>query len=198
MKQISLLPPEIKEERLAKHRQSKLLLMLLIILIILVAANAFLLADSFIVRSNLDSMISDRDLVERQVTELEEYERLYRELNKVEQLFSAVIGSEPLWGALLNSIGQNIPLGTQLADLRASYADQSGSLSMTGTTASHDSLAVLLEQLDKMEELDQVQCRVSSETTLNDRASVQFQIESVLLGGPGESLRGEEDEEGGS
>lgn len=198
MQRISLLPPEIKEERLAKSRQSKLLLMLLVILVILVASNAFLLADSFLVRSNLDSIISDREMVDRQVAELEEYERLYRELNQVEQLFGVVIGNEPLWGKLLSGIGQNIPLGTQLADLRASYANQSGSLNMTGTTSSQDNLAVLLEQLDEMEELDRVQCRVAAETTLDGRTTVQFQIESLLLGGPGDSPPGEEDEEGGS
>lgn len=197
MKKISLLPPEIKEKRLAKRRQSRLLLILLIVLIVLVSANAFLMADSFLVRSNLNSVISERELVESQVGDLGEYEQLYRELNRIEQLFGAVVGEEPLWGMLLSSIGQNIPLGTQLADLRVSYVNQSGSLSMTGSTSSHDSLASLLEQIEGMEELDRVQCRVSAETTLDGRSAVQFQIESLLLGGPGVFPREEEGEEGG-
>ena len=43
----------------------------------------------------------------------------------------------------------------------------------------------MLEQLRTMEELDQVQLRTSSESTVNGREVVQFRLESMILGGPG-------------
>ncbi len=185
MKHISLLPPEIKAKRLAKKRQGKLMLVFFVVLVVLVTINAYLLVNSLLLRNNLNALKGDREMTERQVGELREYEDLYQDLNRAERIIGEAIGNEPLWGTLLGNIGQVLPVGTQLADVRMNYIEQNGFLTMTGWTYTHDSLAEMLEQLKTMEELEQVQFRVSAESMLNDREVVQFQLESMILGGPG-------------
>lgn len=185
MKHISLLPPEIKARRLARKKQGRLMVVFFIALVVLVTINAFLLVSSLLLRSNLDALKDDREMTERQIGGLREYEDLYQDLNRAERIIAEAIGNEPLWGTLLGNIGQVLPVGTQLADVRMNYIEQGGSLTMTGWTYTHDSLAGMLEQLKTMEELEDVQFRVSAESIVNDREVVQFQLESMILGGPG-------------
>ncbi|MCJ7806449.1 MAG: hypothetical protein MUP57_02725 [Clostridia bacterium] len=185
MKHVSLLPPEIKIQRLTRHKKQRYFLALIIVLIVVVAVNAFFLISSILVRENLKSLQYERSVVDNQAASLQEYEELYQLLSRTENLVNDAMGTVPLWSVLLSDISHTLPIGTQLSDLRIDYSDQSGTVTMRGWVYDHSSLAGMLDQLFTIEQMDQILCRVSTELNYQGREVVQFLVDSILLTGPG-------------
>lgn len=183
MKHISLLPPEIKAKRLAQQKMSRLYLFLVITLIVILFINFYLLANAFIFRQDLKALQNEREFVDNRAAALIEYEDLYQQLTNTEKLINDVMGTVPHWSLLLRDISQNLPVGTQFSEIRLNYSNQLGTLILQGWAADHNSLAYLINQLGKVEQLDQIRCRVSTETVIEGREAVQFMIEGVLLSG---------------
>lgn len=185
MERISLLPPEIKNLRLAQQKRGRLFFLFLIFLILLIAVNLFFIVNAYFVRENLKSLQQERAIVEEQAALLLEYEDLYQKLLRAEKLVSDAMGTVPIWSVFLRDISQTLPVETQLSELRINYSNQSGTVTMRGWVNGHSGLAVMLEKLFTMEQLDQIQCRSSTETDSEGQELVQFLIDSVLLTGPG-------------
>ncbi len=184
LKHVSLLPPEIKIQRLTRHKKQRYFLALIIVLIVVVAVNALFLINSILVRENLKSLQYERSVVDNQAASLQEYEELYQLLSRTENLVNDAMGTVPLWSVLLSDISHTLPIGTQLSDLRIDYSDQSGTVTMRGWVYDHSSLAGMLDQLFTIEQMDQILCRVSTESNYQGREVVQFLVDSILLTGP--------------
>jgi Tfp pilus assembly protein PilN len=181
VKHISLLPPEIKAKRIAQQKMSRIYLLLVIAIIVILFINLYLLANAFIIRQDLKALQNEKDFVDNQASVLVEYEELHQQLASTEKLVNDAMGTVPHWGVLLRDISRNLPVGTQLSEIRLNYDDQNGTVLLRGWIGDHNGLADLLDRLDNIEQLDQIQCRVSTETGIEGQEAVQFLVDGVLL-----------------
>ena len=185
MYRISLLPPEFKKARQKKEKRRKLQLLILLFLVLIAVMNIFFLATNLLLRFNLKSLQAEREAIEFQAAGLAEFAELQSDINSSEQLLNAAMGTVPQWSAFFRSISQTMSVSAWFADLTAVYNDQAATLAIRGWSYDHGSLADLLERLEKIEQLEQVQCRVSTETMYQNTEAIQFQIDALLLPGPG-------------
>ena len=184
MSRISLLPPEIRAVRKTQRKQGRLFLLFLILLIVLVAINLFFIVNAYFVSKNLKSLQEERALVEVQASTLLEYEEIYQQLGSAEKMVNDAMGTVPPWSVILNDLGETLPVGTQLSELKISYSGQSGAVSMLGSAYGHSGLAAMLEQLYTIKQLDGIVCRSSTETGTEGREVIQFVVDSLILTGP--------------
>ena len=182
---ISLLPPEIKRDRQEQEKRRKIELIMLLVVVFLVVFNIFLLVNNLLLRGNMNTLQIKRAAVELESAGLEEYAELYREINSSEQLLITAMGTVPPWSAFFRNVSQSMPVTAWFSDLTALYSDQAATLTIQGWSYDHGSLADLLERLEKNEQLKQVKCRVSTETTFQGAEAIQFQVDATLLPGPG-------------
>ncbi len=185
MDRISLLPPEIKQNRQEREKRNRIQLLILLFLIFIAVINIFFLVNNLLLRGNLGALRQEREFVERQAADLAEYNNLYIEISASEQLLTAAMGTVPPWSAFFRSISQAIPVTAWFSDLTALYSDQVGTLTIRGWSYDHGSLADLLERLEEIEQLEQVQLRVSTETMYQGIDAIEFQVDANLLSGPG-------------
>ncbi len=196
MEYVSLLPPEIKQRRLEEKRQGRLIKIAVIALAVVLAVYVFLLASTLLTRSTLNSLQEERQQLEDQAAELEEYANLYNEMSEAEDRLNRAMGNVPDWDQLLRDLGMALNPEGALTELDISYQadnnadgeedenEESGSFDMRGWSYSHGNVADIIERVQRLEQLNNVRFRVSSETTINNRQAVQFTVDATLVPGP--------------
>jgi len=182
---ISLLPPEIKQHRQEKERRNKIQFLILLFLIFVAVINIFFLINNLLLSGDLNALRQERELVERQAADLAEYADLHIVISASEQLLTVALGTVPQWSAFFRNISQALPVTAWFSDLTATYSDQAGTLTIRGWSYDHSSLADLLVRLEQIEQLEQVLLRVSTETMYQGIDAIQFQVDAILLSGPG-------------
>lgn len=185
MEYVSLLPPEIKKKRLDDRRQDMLIRIVIALFLIAMIVYSYLYVSAYVTRIDLLSLRSEREFLENSAAELEQYANLYARMNSAEEVVIATMGNIPLWSELLHNLGMSMPTGSVwLSDITLSYGGGSGSLNIRGWSYSHSHVADMIEQVETMEQLDNILCRVSAETTYGGRDAVQFVLDAVILPGP--------------
>ena len=184
MEYVSLLPPEIRKNRVLQQRYRTVTRILLIALLIVVVIFAFLMVSSILTQQDLRALQIERDNLERQAAAFSEYEELYIRLTTKESVVDAAMGTVPPWNNLLQDTNRALQAGTWISTLNISYAGESGSLSMSGWAYNHSGVAVMLDQLINIEQLDEVKISASTETNYQGMEAVQFQVSSEILTGP--------------
>lgn len=184
MEYVSLLPPEIKSRKLAQKKQRKILLVLFILLLLVLVIFAFLWVSAFLVKLDLKSIQSERESIEEAAAVLKEYEILYDHMTAKERKINAAMGTAPLWDELLRDTSRAIATGTWLSNLILTYDDQSGLFNMRGWAFDQSGVAIMLERLSALEQMNQVQIRTIVGTEYEGRDAVEFQVEGEILSGP--------------
>ena len=197
MEYVSLLPPEIKAQRIQKKRQAVFIRIAIILFIIVLVVYAFLLVSSILTRNNLNSLRDEREMVERESAALAEYEVLFNEMNAAEARLNSAMGTVPVWSELLLDLGLTLPTGAWLSDMSVNYSVDSGNFNLRGWSYTHSGVADMLDQLETMEQLTDIRLITSSETTFDGRDAVQFVVDASLKTGPtfvGEAVEQQEEE----
>lgn len=184
MEYVSLLPPEIKAKRKQEQKQRILTRVALVIFVIILIIYAYLLVGSIMARSNLESLQSERQLLENQAAALEEYEVLYNEMNTAESRLNMAMGEVPSWAEFMQDLGLTLPPGVWLSDMTVSFANETGTFNMRGWAYNHSGVAEMREEVEKIEQLDNLRIRTSTETTYNGQEVVQFVLDAEVLPGP--------------
>ncbi|MBW6464682.1 MAG: PilN domain-containing protein [Firmicutes bacterium] len=183
MEYVSLLPPEIKLKRLEKKRQGVLIRIFIVLFLVLLAIYAFLLISTLLARSDLESLRSERELVESQIELLREYEVLYNDMNQAEGRANQAMGTVTHWHSFLDRFALTLPPGVWLSDMTLNYAADSGNMNMRGWGFSHRNVTDMLNRIEELETLEDVRIRTSSETAYEGRDAVQFSVDAQLLPG---------------
>ena len=184
MEYVSLLPPEIKAKKAAQRKQKLLLFAIFVLLLITAMIYTILMVSTYFARQNLRSLQGEREILEEQAADLVEYEELYLQLNARERVVSDAMGSVPPWSNLLRDTSRALPAGTWLSGLNLSYGEESGNMTMNGWAYNHSGVAAMLDQLFTIDQLDQIQTSVSTETDFEGLEAVQFQVNGRILTGP--------------
>ncbi|GEM_PF-796953 len=183
MKYVSLLPPEIKEKRKKERKQGILFRIVGLLFIAALVVYAFLLVSTIMVRSELESLRSERNMLEDQAAALQEYEILFNEMTAAESRVNSAMGTVPPWAELMQDVGMTLPPGIWLSDLNVNYSDDTGSFNMRGWAYNHSGVAEMVEGVEKMDQIQDLRVRVSTETTYQGRDAVQFTLDAGLLPG---------------
>lgn len=184
MEYVSLLPPELKEKREQERKQGILIRVVGLFFIVALFVYAFLLVSTIMTRSELESLRSERELLETQAAALEEYEVLYDNMVVAEGRVDSAMGRVPVWNDFMQDIGLTLPPGIWLSDMHVNYNEESGSFNMSGWAYNHSGVASMIEEIETLEQLDEIRVGVSSETIYDGQEAVQFTVDAVLLPGP--------------
>lgn len=184
MEYVSLLPPEIRAQRLQKKRQAVFIRIAIIVFILVLIIYAFLLVSSILTRSNLNSLREEREMIESQAAALTEYEVLFNEMNAAEARLNSAMGTVPVWSVFLLDLGLTLPTGAWLSDLTVTYSGDSGSFNLRGWSYTHSGVAEMLDKIETMDQLNDIRLRTSTETTFDGRDAVQFVVDAQLRSGP--------------
>lgn len=184
MEYVSLLPPELKAKREQERKQGILVRVVGLFFVIALIVYAFLLVSTIMTRSELESLRSERELLDNQAAALEEYEVLYNNMRAAESRVNSAMGRVPVWNDFMQDIGLTLPPGIWLSDMHVNYNEESGTFNMRGWAYNHSGVAGMLEEVETMEQLDDIRIGVSGETIYNGQEAVQFSVDAVLLPGP--------------
>lgn len=183
MEHVSLLPPEIKEQRKQARKQGIIIRVALILFILILIIYAYLLVSSIMARNELESLRDERAVLENQAAALEEYEVLYNEMTTAERRLNQVMGRVPQWAILMQDLGLTLPPGVWLSDMNVNFTEENGSFNMRGWAYTHGGVGDMREQIEKMDQLTNIRVQVSTETTYDNRDAVQFALDAELLPG---------------
>ncbi len=202
MDYVSLLPPEIKQRRIDEQRQGKIIKLAVIVLAIVLAVYIFLLVSSLLTRNSLQSLQDERRDLESQAAALQEYADLYEEMSETEDRLNRAMGTVPDWSQFMLDLAMALNPEGSLSEVNLAYEavtndtndtndnaeedsiTSQGYFNMRGKSYSHGNVGDVLERVQELEQLDDVRCRISSETTLNNRPAVEFTVDARLLPGP--------------
>lgn len=184
MKNISLLPPEIRQEKKKRQNYRYYILSGLAVAGIFMFILGTLLTMTASVHSHINSLETQRRAVERQMSELEQYAEMQERAQEAENILRRAMGDIPDWDRLLKEMSISIPGDIWLSDLNAAFAEGSGEIIIRGWTYRHDAVTVWLQKIENIEGLNDVNCRYSEESTLDGKPVVQFEIRGILE--PGE------------
>lgn len=206
MDYVSLLPPEIKKRRIDEKRQGKIVKLAVIVLAVVLAIYIFLLVSSLLTRNSLQSLQEERRDLEAQAAALQEYADLYEEMSETEDRLNRAMGTVPDWSEFMLDLAMALNPEGSLSELNLAYeataveeneddddddedAEENGTVNqgyfgMRGKSYSHGNVGDVLERIQELEQLSDVRCRISSETTLNNRPAVEFNVDARLLPGP--------------
>lgn len=187
MKNISLLPPEIKAEARARRRRNLYLLVSVGVLAGFVIFYSILHIETARTRSELRTLEEEREIVATEMDALGVYREMQADVEAAERMVQQAMGTTPSWGELLETVGLKVPHGIQLTDLNASYNNDSGELTLRGRADSHITVARWLEQMHEIPLLDRIYCQFADEGLHEGRVTVQFEVKARIL--PGEPYR---------
>ena len=186
MKKISLLPPEIRKERNLRHKQRFYIIVSVSVLGVFLLTYISLLLITLNINSQADTLEDQRHSIERQIAELEHIAEMQAKVDKTEVILQQALGEVPDWEILLREVSALIPDDVWLSDLNATFADESGEMSMRGWGRHHYFVATWLRKTKEMEGMENIRCQFSTETTVEDRKAFQFEIRGNLE--PGQPL----------
>jgi len=183
MEYVSLLPPRVKEKRQNERRQAILVRVMIAFFILVLIIYAFLLVSSMLTRSNINTLRTEREVLETQAAMLQPYADLFDRVNAAESRLNLAMGSAPSWNDLLLDLANTLTPGTWLSDLTMNYSGDEGVFNLRGWAFSHANISEMIDHLQAMEQLSDIRLQMSSEIELEGSKVIQFAVEALLLPG---------------
>lgn len=184
MKNISLLPPEIREEKKKRQNYRYYFLTGFAVLAIFLIIFVNLLVMTANTNSQAASLERQRRDIENRMSELEQYAAMQERAQEAENLLRGAMGDVPDWDRLLQELSLSIPGDVWLSELNAAFADESGEIMIRGWSSRHDSVAAWLPRVENIEGMYDIRCQHSEENTVDGKPVIQFEIRGNLE--PGE------------
>lgn len=191
MKNISILPPEVKKRFKQRKRNRILVLGSVLVLVAFVIFYSLLYLATQIPKMELRALENQRARVEEQVDRLQEYKEMQERAEAAEDLLREAMGTVPDWNLLLKDFGIRIPHGVWLTEVNVSYQGERGEMTLRGWAQSHSLAGQWLEKLQEAPRLEEVHLSFSAEGDYLGKPHVQFEINGeIMRGDPEDWLEG--------
>ena len=201
MKNISLLPPEIKAEQRSRQQLRLALLcsgVVVLVFLCIYGGLIFLTYQEKMEASRLQEQITE---VQKKAIPYQKYEVLKADVDTLEKINNAAVGGIPNWYYLFAEVGLEVPEGVWLTGCTASYNkpekkqaqegtenDQAestpvtyqGELTIRGMALDHKDVAAFVKNLHAIQGLDNIRCQFSSEQELAGQKAYEFEIKASL------------------
>lgn len=192
MKNISILPIEVKNRQKSKNQMMILGACAIFFFSLLLALYLGLMVVNHAARGQLDAVNRQRDEVQGQMGKLNDYVQISSTIKSSRDVVARAMGTVPEWDALLARVSGSMPNGVWLSDFSAQYKDNAGQLKLKGWAHSNGLVADWLKTMNGIKSLKDVRNPVLSEVEVDGSKVIQFEIEATLLPGPQYSFSGEE------
>lgn len=183
MRNISLLPTEIRLYRRSAQKWNSFIMAMCIVvavvIIIYMAMTIFMLLPS----TELNSVKQERAEVQSGIEKLKPYEDMLNEANVIKAQVKEAMGSNPEWSNFYSVLYNGMPDNVWLTDFSSTYKGQTGDYSIKGWAKSHDDVAEWLKGLQKSNEINNVLCQYTVKNNADDGNTVQFEIKAKILPG---------------
>lgn len=187
MKNISILPPEVKQRFKQRKRKRILVLGSVVVLVAFVIFYGLLYLAAQVSKMELRDLQNQRAGVEEQIDRLQEYKEMKEQAEAAEDLLMEAMGTVPHWDILMRDFGIYIPQGVWLTEVNASYQGERGDLTLRGWAQSHILTGRWLEELQEVPGLGEVRIGFSAEGDYMEWPHVQFEINAEIMPGDPEA-----------
>jgi Tfp pilus assembly protein PilN len=183
LKNISLLPVELRNYQTSAKKMSKYAVVVAFLILGFVLIYSVLSLTAILPQQDLNSVRQERQDMQKKIAELQPCEDMLNASEAAKKLVSEAMGTNPQWDTLFVKIFNSIPEDTWLSDFSTTFSGNTGELSLRGWAKSHANVAEWLTSLKTMEGLSNIQCQFTMKTGTDDGKNVQFEIKAVLAQG---------------
>ncbi|MDD4169471.1 MAG: hypothetical protein PHD36_04295 [Desulfotomaculaceae bacterium] len=203
MKNVSLLPPEIKARRLAQRRRALYFMGAGGVLLLFLVIYTSLLTMTLLVRSDTRVLRERQSELENITAGYKQYEALEASVAKNNKLLRQAMGDIPEWPNLITELNRCRPLNVWLTGLNAAYhsgtveraakssgtqtaaknAAEKNEIVIQGFANDYPAVANWFEDIQDITGLTDVQCRFIGEQALDSNSWVKFEIKAGILPG---------------
>jgi Tfp pilus assembly protein PilN len=184
LKNISLLPVELKNYQTSAKRINKYTILIAFLILGFVLVYAVLSLAVVLPQQQLAAIKQERQEVQKKIAELQPYEDMKNTSEAAKKLVVEAMGTNPEWDNLFVNIFNSIPDGIWLNDFSSSYQANTGEISIRGWAKTHTDVADWLSGLKNMDDLNNVQCQFAEKSGSDGGSgNVQFEIKAALAQG---------------
>ena len=201
MKNISLLPPEIKAEQRLRQQLRLTLLCSGVVVLVFLCIYGGLIFLTYQEKNEANGLQEQIAEIQKRAVPYQKYEVLKADVDTLEKINNAAVGGIPNWYCLLAEVGSEVPEGVWLTECTASYNkpekkqaqegtenDQAestpvtyqGELTIRGMALDHKDVAAFVKNLHAIQGIDNIRCQFSSEQEVEDQNAYEFEIKASL------------------
>ncbi len=201
MKNISLLPPEIKAEQRLRQQLRLTLLCSGVVVLVFLCIYGGLIFLTYQEKNEANGLQEQIAEIQKRAVPYQKYEVLKADVDTLEKINNAAVGGIPNWYYLFAEVGLEVPEGVWLTGCTASYNkpekkqaqegtenDQAestpvtyqGELTIRGMALDHKDVAAFVKNLHAIQGIDNIRCQFSSEQEVEDQKAYEFEIKASL------------------
>ncbi len=204
MKNISLLPPEIKAEQRSRQQLRLSLLCSGVVVLVFLCIYGGLIFLTYQEKNEASRLQEQITEVQKKAVPYQKYEVLKADVDTLEKINDAAAGGIPNWYYLFAEVGLEVPEGVWLTDCTATFnkqevqqpqegtetenaqtqstqASSQGELTIRGMALDHKDVAAFVKNLHAIRGIDNIRCQFSTEQELEGQKAYQFEIKASLL-----------------
>jgi Tfp pilus assembly protein PilN len=182
MKNISLLPVEIKQYHRSSKKRNVLIIIALVILALFIMAYLGLSMAAVLPQQQLKAIRQERAEIQSKIAGMQQYEEILNNAKGVEAIISEAMSNNPDWSTFLKTIYNEMPQDVWITGFTTEYENNAGSLKITGKAESNNSVSRWLSKLESTEGIADVKCNFTSTEETEDNA-VSYEISAAILPG---------------
>jgi Tfp pilus assembly protein PilN len=191
---ISLLPAELRHQQKTNKRFSIYIVVLIMVGMLFTVNLIGLLLNNVYSSSNLASVKIQDEQLKQRIAGLQEYADIDANIQKLKSMFSNASSITPQWSTLLFNIGNALPDKVTVTEMKETYSDSSGSISISGWAYTYSDVSDMVVSLAKVPGIENVKLSDATNNTIDNKNVVKFNISAVISKGEARDL----DTQGGS
>ena len=181
MIRISLLPPELKKQQRSQEMKGTYLKIAAGVAAVFLLIYLSLLFLTMGANRELNTLRSQRQVLEQQIAQLREYEEMEAKINELDSLGREAVGRQPHWAALLANVGDNLPAEVWLTDIASAVVEDAREVTIRGFAPNHRMVADWLNEMHEFEKLENIRAQFSSESIVDGQTRIQFEIKAFVI-----------------
>jgi Tfp pilus assembly protein PilN len=187
MKNISLLPIEIKNYHKSDKKRNYYIALALAVIAVFIAVYGLLSFAVLARDGELYNVKSQRAVIQNKLGQLKPYQDMLTEIQDQNTKVVKAMANSPAWGELFTGLYDKIPGNVWLSSFSARYGGNTGECVISGWANNPASVSKWLSTMESGVGLSNVQCQFAETDAESVNSKVQFEIKAAIL--PGKSYK---------
>jgi Tfp pilus assembly protein PilN len=188
MKNISLLPAQVRNYQKTSMQRNTLIIVALAGVLVFVILYLILSISLIKPQENLKAIAQNKSGTEFRISELKQYEDELNRANEKGALVVKAMDANPDWAKLFNGLFNQLPANVWMTSINTEYKDGSGVLTIVGKATNYSGLSDWLLKLQGANGVQNAKCTYTSTDATNGSSTVNFEISATILQGEGYKL----------
>lgn len=186
MKNISLLPPEIRAQEVAQEKGQTYMAYSIIVLLVFIALYLILAVTTWVFHFRANAIADERAAVEQESAKYQIYEDLWNEIQDTANLVQQATGTPVDWSENIININRYIPANVWLTQMTCSQTE----IDLQGTAFDSASVAKWIEALKSVPGIAGVNCQFVKDLD-NVNTGTTYEIKAGFSQGAAPQLKTE-------